>query len=1025
MEVVYDYNVNTLLFDGIQLYKEEFGTSYTYDDDGNVISVVDLQKKETTYEYDTSGNLTKMLQDNQAKMTYTYDNWNNVKTATSAEGLVYSFVYNTYGNNTEVSITSNSVTLSSSATYANAGNTLSATTDAAGKVTTYGYNANTNVLEWVKYPNDSESSRTEYTYDNMYRLASAQADVGSQTLSASYTYTDDLLTQIQTGSTTYSFSYGNFALRSAITIGDRTLAEYAYTDDGRNSLSTLDYGNGDKVQYTYDEQGRVTKQTYEDGDTATYQYDNNGALATITDSATGRTTTYYYDFTDRLVKTVEKGSGYSHSVGYEYDDINNLTKLVETINGLEWQTSYTYDDDNRVISMAVVNPLTEITSSRNYTYDGFGRVSQKTTKRGASTVLTDAYTFRAPTGTTTTGQIATHTVTAGGVATTYTYTYDNNGNILTISDGTNTTSYAYDTANQLVRENNPYAGKTWVWTYDNAGNILSRKEYAYTTDTLGTATDTVSYGYTDPAWGDLLTSYDGQAITVDEIGNMLSDGTWTYTWEHGRELASMYGENIDGNNDVTITYTYDADGMRTSKTVTTITRSHSYTATVTEPTCTEAGYTTYTCTCGDNYQEDETAAPGHDYTITNNGSVVTGTCTRCGHFYSSPIIGVDPPIRPNPPVSTASYSVEATSNTEIAECTVLSTVTQTYSYVYSGGQLMQEVITTETAADGETTTSTETLNFTYDASGTPLSVTYDNTTYYYVTNIQGDVVAIVNSSGTTLVQYTYDAWGNALAVFGAMPSTLGKTNPLRYRGYVYDEDTGLYYLQSRYYDPEMGRFINADVFASTGQGLLGNNMFAYCGNNPICRVDSSGYFFFTVLGTVVGAAFGALDAVIQGKTGDEFTASVVSGAISGGVSGLAADVLSFTGAAVGVAVGFMAAAGAVGSVAGSLYTYSTTGNKEVDQNEIYTMVGDAATDAVLGGLFAYMGGEIASQAGKIAKKGLLRVAKSFYAKEIGNWASNLAEEALATVTGGVAKFAISIYKHAIGETVEMWFGQEQ
>ena len=73
-----------------------------------------------------------------------------------------------------------------------------------------------------------------------------------------------------------------------------------------------------------------------------------------------------------------------------------------------------------------------------------------------------------------------------------------------------------------------------------------------------------------------------------------------------------------------------------------------------------------------------------------------------------------------------------------------------------------------------------------------------------------------------------------------MASTLGKTNPLRYRGYVYDEETGLYYLQSRYYDPEMGRFINSDVFVSTGQGFIGNNMFAYCLNNPCIYYDDLG-----------------------------------------------------------------------------------------------------------------------------------------------------------------------------------------
>lgn len=74
------------------------------------------------------------------------------------------------------------------------------------------------------------------------------------------------------------------------------------------------------------------------------------------------------------------------------------------------------------------------------------------------------------------------------------------------------------------------------------------------------------------------------------------------------------------------------------------------------------------------------------------------------------------------------------------------------------------------------------------------------------------------------MEYTYDAWGNLLSTTGGMALTLGAYNPLRYRGYVYDTETGFYYLQSRYYDPELGRFLNADVLVSTGQGLLGNNM---------------------------------------------------------------------------------------------------------------------------------------------------------------------------------------------------------
>ena len=133
-----------------------------------------------------------------------------------------------------------------------------------------------------------------------------------------------------------------------------------------------------------------------------------------------------------------------------------------------------------------------------------------------------------------------------------------------------------------------------------------------------------------------------------------------------------------------------------------------------------------------------------------------------------------------------------------------------------------------------------TLYFTFDASGAAMAVLYNGTSYYYVTNIQGDVIAILDTSGTAVVEYAYDAWGNIILTTGSMAGTLGAHNPLRYRGYVYDKETGFYYLQSRYYNPEVGRFINADALVATGQGLLGNNMFAYCGNNPVRRRDASG-----------------------------------------------------------------------------------------------------------------------------------------------------------------------------------------
>ena len=111
------------------------------------------------------------------------------------------------------------------------------------------------------------------------------------------------------------------------------------------------------------------------------------------------------------------------------------------------------------------------------------------------------------------------------------------------------------------------------------------------------------------------------------------------------------------------------------------------------------------------------------------------------------------------------------------------------------------------------------------------------TDYHFIKNLQGDVLEVYKvSDGSLAASYTYDSWGNILSQSGSLASI----NPFRYRSYYYDTQTWFYYLQSRYYDPAIGRFLNADSFASTGQGILGNNMFAYCLNNPVLYSDSAG-----------------------------------------------------------------------------------------------------------------------------------------------------------------------------------------
>ena len=138
------------------------------------------------------------------------------------------------------------------------------------------------------------------------------------------------------------------------------------------------------------------------------------------------------------------------------------------------------------------------------------------------------------------------------------------------------------------------------------------------------------------------------------------------------------------------------------------------------------------------------------------------------------------------------------------------------------------------------------FDFSYDVNGTPRGFKYTpaNSTsssyYYYGVNSRGDVEALYNSADTQIASYSYDAYGKPISTQTLVSghTTVITVQPLRYRSYVYDSETGFYYLQSRYYDPVTCRFINADGYVSTGQGITGNNMFAYCNNNPIAFKDS-------------------------------------------------------------------------------------------------------------------------------------------------------------------------------------------
>ena len=262
----------------------------------------------------------------------------------------------------------------------------------------------------------------------------------------------------------------------------------------------------------------------------------------------------------------------------------------------------------------------------------------------------------------------------------------------------------------------------------------------------------------------------------------------------------------------------------------------------------------------------------------------------------------------------------------------------TYSYTTLSGKVMRQAWGDNNA-----------LEFVYDDSSQPFAVIYKHGSaaelYYYLVNAQGDVAAILDSSGTMVASYNYNAWGSC-TVYNSSDAAIGDLNPLRYRGYYYDAETGFYYLQSRYYDPAICRFINADTFATTdANGFLSANMFAYCENNPVGNSDPNGEFLNTFIGAATGAALGAALALV---TGENVKAAAISGAISGAVSGFAADVIIATGGSALVVAGVYGAAGALGSFAGSVAAQRSEG-KQVNY-------GEAFAEGLFGAAFGSVGG---------------------------------------------------------------------
>ena len=191
----------------------------------------------------------------------------------------------------------------------------------------------------------------------------------------------------------------------------------------------------------------------------------------------------------------------------------------------------------------------------------------------------------------------------------------------------------------------------------------------------------------------------------------------------------------------------------------------------------------------------------------------------------------------------------------------------------------------------------ERMDFLYDEKGTPFAFEYQGKMYFYQTSLQGDIIGIVDSEGSQVVVYRYDAWGEVLVSSDASGFGLSQINPLRYRGYYYDQETGLYYLQTRYYDPKVRRFLNADdasVLTKDPEQLTEKNLYAYCDDNPVMYRDDTGMFDIVsgIFGAVTNVATTYFAAKVTGQECGVWDLAVA--AFAGLVSGMTKSSLYIT-----------------------------------------------------------------------------------------------------------------------------------
>ena len=680
--------------------------------------------------------------------------------------------------------------------YTADGRNVASVTDARKKTVSYTYDSENRLLTKMT---DANNHSTQYHYEaSTDRLTGVSATASGQTRDVSYTYDEgDRIKSIKHGGTTYVFDYDGFGNQTMVKAGDKTLESYGYAPNN-GPLITVAYGNGDTQEILYDKEERIRARRWngESTDAVRYEYDDYGTLEKETDLVNGRIDKDQYDMTGRLVQstTLEKNTGAAgeptvanthtvQSLEIGYDNYNRVNRLVQSLEGSKTKTGLVYGDASKAQRPGLSYGLTVDGKQRqSLAYDAMARCTKETVTLPGGQTRENRFTYGTLRHLTDTDSLLS--AMSNGTES-WSYEYDNVGNITKLTSGTKVITYQYDELNQLIRENNGVLGTTVLYTYDAGGNMTSRKTYAYTEGTPQTLQKNETLSYRTDGWKDQLVSWNGYRYVYDAGGNPTLLRGVPLTWGEGRRLkrVSLSWGTVD--------FAYDSDGKRVRKT-----------------------------------------SGGNTTTYYYNGNVLSGLVRKA-------------------------------------------------------------------SKDAGTTGTGTTVQFVYDTQGKPFMLRMNGKTdYFYLYNGLGDVTGLVDSSNQVVVRYQYNSWGKVTSTQDTSGVSLATLNPFRYRKYVYDPETGLYCLGSRYYDPEVGRFVNADdtdVIFAKPQELGSKNLYAYCDNNPVAREDYAGEFPIPcIVGAVVGAVVSGFSYVLSSGgeiDGVELAKSCLVGAVSGALAPLGGNFL--------------------------------------------------------------------------------------------------------------------------------------